>query len=169
MAASITPGSRRAQAQKFIVSGLRLGLPGTQILEQLQLGGLGYNKTQFSQDLARLRAGTLPRAAPAGSLTHLVSFEGSPIQLITRGEPRYQYVFEARVRNSLGQFTASTLTWSFTSPNLLIPDIAAGIGIALAPDVNGERYGKTLSDDSVPISPGDVYMYDSPFALGGSE
>ena len=154
-------------ALRFMLSGIRQGLNNSAILEQLQIGGLGYNKTQFSQDMAGLRAGKLPRAAPVGSLTNLVSFKGSPIRLIARGPARYQYVFEAQLRNSSGQFTSSRLTWSFSSPNILIPDIAAGIGIALAPDVSGERYSPGLPSDVAPISSSDIYMYDSPLQLGG--
>lgn len=169
MSSTITPGSNRAQAQKFLLWGIRMELSNNQIYNQLVAGGLGYNKGNFGADMQRLRAAPLPRLAPIGSLTSLTSFSNFPPRLISGGTPRYQYIFTARTRNSLGQFNGGTLTWSFMTDQLLIPDIAMGIGIATAPSVSTERYSTSLPEDTVPVYENDIYGYDQPIALGSGE
>lgn len=166
MASRITPGSNRGNAQKFLVSGVRLGLTNSAIYDQLRAGGLSYDKTAFSQDMQRLRSNPLPRQAPFGSLTGFTSFTGKPVKLLTGGSPRFQYIFSARTRNSFGQFNGGSVTWSFTSPSLLIPDIANGIGLALMPDVSAEKYTSTIPEDTAQIYESDVLTYDTPYELG---
>ena len=60
------------------------------------------------------------------------------------------------------------MTWSFMTENLLIPDIAMGIGIATAPDISVERYSSALPSDTSPIYQSDIYGYDSPLYLGAA-
>lgn len=162
MASRIPPGSNRGNAQKFLVSGLRLGLTNASIYRQLVAGGLGYNHKLFTQDMARLRRGPLPRSAPIGTISQFTKFEGFPTFLIGRGKPRYKYNFEARTRDSRGRFNGGMIRWSFTSPQLLIPDVATGIGTAIAPDVGVERYQSLLPADTMPIYEGDIYGYTDP-------
>lgn len=157
----------RLQAQKFVASGVRLGLSGASILEQLQSAGLGYSTQAFYTDFNRIKASGVPRQVPFGSLTSLTKFQGAPVQLLASGAARYQYTFSARTRNTSGQFTGKTVTWSFLSSSLLIPDIANGIGIAMTPDVTSERYNAGLPTDVAQISESDIETYDAPLFLTG--
>jgi len=166
MASKLTPGSNRGNAQKFLQWGISQGLSNNAIYSQITAGGLGYNKGNFNGDMARLRASPSPRLASIGSLTQLTNFTNFPPRLLTAGPKRYQYVFTARTRNDLGQFNGGSLSWSFMTDQLLIPDIAMGIGIATAPDVTNERYSSSVPSDTAQVSVGDIYGYDSPLLLG---
>lgn len=167
MAAPSGSTPNRLQAQKFVASGVRLGLSGASILEQLQSAGLGYNTQAFYTDFNRIKASGVPRQVPFGSLTNLTNFQGAPVQLLASGPARYQYIFNARIRNTSGQFTGKNITWSFLSTSLLIPDIANGIGIAMTPDVTSERYNQGLDSDVSQISVSDIETYDAPTLLTG--
>lgn len=168
MATHSYPPQNRGLAQPFLRSAVKMGLTNNQTYEQLQAAGLAYGTRAFQSDMAALRSGPTPRAVPFGSVSNRVSFSPTTSKILSKGESRYQYIFEARIRNSAGQYTNQTATWSFTSPSLLIPDIAAGIGIALAPDFTTETYSSQVPPDTLPINPSDVYMYDNPYQLGNT-
>lgn len=158
--------ANRGAAQAFLVKGLRLGLTTDEIIAQVTAAGLGYAPSTMARDLTRLRASPLPRQVPFGALTSLTSFTGKPLRLLGKGPQRYQYRFFARTRNELGQFNGGYVTWSFTSQSLLIPDIANGIGISIAPTAEDLSQNYQAPEGTVDISTNDIETLDTPYEIG---
>lgn len=122
MAAKISRGDTRIYAQRFVIQGVRAGLSGNAILQQLRDVGLGYRTQNFYEDYSRyLGSSKLPRLSSVARLPKDYSLQYK-IRVPTTGGSRYQYTFSVTGTNrDTGE--EQDITFSFVSPYPLLDDV----------------------------------------------
>lgn len=156
MAQALERGGARLYAQKYIISGIRQGLSGNQILQNLQsvsFNGvsLGYATQTFYADYNRyLNASTAP------TLRGLPSLPGGQVQGFTFTSPtragtRFMYTQELRGRNSTtGEISRQNI--SIVSPFPILPQFQQQ---ALVNAFDSNQYGFDL----LPTQTSDITEY----------
>jgi len=144
--------TRRTNAQRFMVSGYRLGYTNDQIHELLTSAGIGYRNSLFHSDMADIRASNpvLPRLTKQGKA--IIANNTVNFPMLTKGIKRFQYYYTVQTRDPVtGRFTKRT-EFSFTTP-LKFPKsvtdiIAQSIPLTGSSDVGIPDYS-TLSAPTV--------------------
>jgi len=136
MSFRLQPLKRRRFAQHFMVEGIRLGLSGRTIADQLRSVGLGYRNAVYLKDLRRIRR-FKPRKMRM-TLSELQSLQPDrrTLSMLGRGRTKYQQVFQLPIKSFKTGKVVREQTISFISSRKMIPDVA----IALAPYTNVSTY-----------------------------
>ncbi len=144
--------TRRTNAQRFMVSGYRLGYTNSQIHELLTSVGIGYRTSLFHSDMADIRASNpvLPRLTKQGKA--IIANNAVNFPMLTKGIRRFQYYYSVQTRDPVtGRFGIRT-EFSFTTPLKLpksVTDVLAkSIPLSGASDVGTADYS-TLSAPTV--------------------
>ena len=132
--------TRRTNAQRFMVSGYRLGYTNSQIHELLTSAGIGYRNSLFHSDMADIRASNpvLPRLTKQGKAIIANNIVNFP--MLTKGIRRFQYYYTVQTRDPItGRFGYRT-EFSFAAP-LKFPKSVADIIAQSVPLVGNSDQG----------------------------
>lgn len=120
----MTPIKAQATAQRYIVSGVRLGLSGAQILNVLRQNGLGYRTQNFYQDLTAISSSLkYRRGLTAADIANVLPSQGF-IQLSSLVKSSYVFPFSINIVDGQGN-TIDTKVFSYSSKTPMSQDLAA--------------------------------------------
>lgn len=149
---ALDPAKARRFAQSILLSGVRQGMSGASILEQIRAAGLSYGNEAFYNDYNRYqgRPGRLPLQNDVEF--HQYLSDNLAFKIPTKAGTRYGYQFSVSgIDPSTGEFV--TKYASVSSSKQLIPSIAqAAISQReLSDNSGGNLNGQTIEFDSYNI------------------
>lgn len=116
----------QATAQRYIVSGVRLGLSGASILNILRDNGLGYRTQNFYQDLTAISSSLkYRRGLTAADVSKALPSQGF-IQLSSLTKASYVYPFSVNIVDGNGN-VIDTRVFSYSSKSVMPQDLAAAV------------------------------------------
>ncbi len=119
----MTPIKAQATAQRYIVSGVRLGLSGANILSVLRQQGLGYRTQDFYKDLTKISSSmAYRRGLTANDVNSLLPDQGF-VQLTSISKSSYVYPFTVNIVDGSGN-VIDTKTFSYSTKTALPQSMA---------------------------------------------
>lgn len=116
----------QASAQRYIVSGLRLGLSGASILNILRSNGLGYRTQNFYSDLTAISSSLkYRRGLTANDVNNVLPTQGF-IQLSSLSKASYVYPFSVNIVDGNGN-VIDTRVFSYSTKSVLPQSMAVAL------------------------------------------